>query len=150
MSLEVLMACESTVADIALERLFPARSRRHGRSGSRSCELDTKVCRLKSAWRSKTYRVTVSRPSGTERWYYGYQDPALQRRALDRVRDKLSFTHPIGVLQEDGSFDKVPRTPPVCFQPILLSFRYVSRTYLILTADITTEPAHHSRLGRYV
>jgi hypothetical protein len=110
MSLEILMACESAVADIAFERLFSARSRRHGRSGSRSCELNTM---LESAWRSKTYRATVSRPSGTERWYHGYQDPALQRRALDRVRDTLSFTQPIGVLQEDGSFDKVPRTPPL-------------------------------------
>lgn len=50
MSLEVLMACESTVADIAFERLLSTCGRRHGRFGARSCGLDTMVHRLESAW----------------------------------------------------------------------------------------------------
>jgi hypothetical protein len=66
MSLEVLMAGESTVADIALERLFSARSRRHGTCSFefRACTLNTMVHRLESAWRSKTYRTTASKHRG--------------------------------------------------------------------------------------
>jgi hypothetical protein len=106
---------------------------------------------LESAWRSKTYRATVSRPSGTERWYHGYQDPALQRRALDRVRDTLSFTQPIGVLQEEA-LTEVFRFParrlPSVFSahPPLIPLRI---TYILctVTADITKRIVHCSRVG---